>query len=984
MDIESYGALRRTTPHRLTVRRGLDQALRRAFDEAGVPWFDCRHESTGDGTFVLVPAQVPKSPFVEVLSMVLARELRRHNEAHQPEEQIRLRMALHAGEVAYDDQGVTGSAINRTFRLLEAPQLKAALAESPGVLALITSDWFFDEVVRSSTVVDAATFRPVRVAVKETIATGWISLPDHFCAPHPELGIPTPPRQPATVDAHGPVIGQCTLPRDLPVFTGRAKELDILAATVTAEAEKGTLGMAIHVIDGMPGTGKTTFAVHAAYQLAAHFPDGQIFLELHGHSPSQVPVTPADALASLLFLRGVSTLGIPADLDDRARLWREKLTGKKILLLLDDAVDGEQIQPLLPGGAGCLVLITSRHRFESIADAGRVSLQTLPAAEAAAMFDRFTSPEQHEPGAVAELMTLCGNLPLAISLTAGRLRSHPSWTLRQLADDLNHSQNRLKTLRADNRSVAAAFELSYRDLDPDQQRLFRRLSLHPGSHIDAAAAAALDGNDVDATRERLEVLYLNNLLDEPSPGRYRLHDLTQAYSQSLTDPKTDKGAFERLLDYYLETVRAASQFAASPSPRLDLGPRLPMPTRKFDTEGEAIAWLTAERPTIGACINAAAASNRVRRAAELAAALYPFLEQHGYWHDAYRLQRAVLTAAQEAGDLVVEAATRADLGRVLRLLGNYHDAAATLACARDLYLELGNRLGEADVLNEAGRVQQEVSNFIGATAYLDRAHQLYEELHNPLGVAATFAQLARVQYRSCDLEAARTNAERSLDLYRLLGNEPGEMSALLTVGCAQGMSGAYACAVAAFTQALSLSRKLGDRFAEARALNNLGRMHFDCGNYGTADSYYSRAQIIYSQLDYRARVAVTLTNLGRLHHAAGNHRLAFTYMTRAADLFGDDQGWHSENLNNLGSLALEWPDAGDPAELHGRALDLARAVGVRLQVGRALEGLGRSALKAADGARGIEYLRQALALYRELAVPEAAAVRATLDELANM
>ncbi len=980
VDIESYGDPHRTTPNRLAVRRGLDRALRRAFDEAGVPWFDCRHENTGDGTFVLAPAQIPKGPFVEVLPTVLAAELRRHNEGHPPEERIRLRVALHAGEVAYDDHGATAPAINRTFRLLEAPQLKAALAESPGVVALITSDWFFDEVVRSSTVVDATSFRPVPVTVKETATTGWISRPDDPYPPDPGAGSrpadDRPPRLPVAA-------GRCTLPRDLPVFTGRAKELAILGSAVATAADHGTLGRAVHVIDGRPGIGKTTCAVHAAHQLAAYFPDGQIFLDLHGHSPGEAPVTPADALASLLLLQGVPTLAIPADLDDRARLWREKLAGKKILLLLDDAVDDAQVRPLLPGGAGSLVLITSRHRLEPIADAGRVPLPTLPPGEAVAMFERCTSPAQHEPGAVAELTALCGNLPLAISLTAARLRSHPDRTLRRLADDLAHSQDRLKTLHADDRSVTAAFELSYRDLTPDQRRLFRRLSLHPGRHLDAAAAAALDGTDVETTRERLEVLYRNHLLDEPFPGRYRLHDLTHTYGRSLVGPGTEEEAFERLLDHYLETVRAANQFVASPTPRPELGPRPPVPSRKFDTESEAIAWLTAERATLGACITAAAADDRVRWAAELAVALHPFLEQHGHWHDAHRIHQAVLTAEQAAGDVAAEAATRTDLGRVQRLLGNYHDAAANLARARALCLELGHRPGEADVLTEAGRVQLDLSNFADATAYLNRARQLYEGLDNPLGVAATFALLSRVQHRSCDLEASRRNAERSLGLYRLLGNEPGEVTALLAVGCARGMAGDHSYAATAFTEALTLSRKLGDRFAEARALNNLGRLHFDCGNYGSADSYYSRAQNIYSQLDYRAREAVTLTNLGRLHHAAGNYRLAFMYLTRAESLFGDDQGWQAENLNNLGNLALAWPEAGDPAEFHGRALDLARAVGVRLQVGRALEGLGHSAVKAADEARATEYFRRALALFEELAVPEATAVRATLEKLAK-
>ncbi|MEU4526555.1 tetratricopeptide repeat protein [Amycolatopsis sp. NPDC024027] len=986
MDIESYGDLRRTTPHRLAVRQGLDHALRCAFDEAGIPWFDCRHDNTGDGSFILVPAQIPKGPFVEVLPAVLASELRRHNETHQPEERIRLRMALHAGEVAYDDQGVTGPAINRTFRLLEAPQLKTTLASSPGTLVLITSDWFFEEVVRSSTVVDAATFRPVQVTVKETATTGWITVPDLPRPPDIVIAAPTaadrPREQLQAGDAADSPADRCTLPRDLPAFTGRTAELTELTTAVADAANDGTLGMAIHVIDGMPGIGKTTFAVHAAYQLAPHFPDGQIFLELHGHSPGQAPVTPADALASLLLLRGVPTLSIPADLGDRARLWREKLAGKKILLLLDDALGEDQIRPLLPGAAGSLVLITSRHRLESITDADRVPLYTLPPAEAAAMFDRYTADVEHEAATVAELMTLCGHLPLAITLTAGRLRSHPAWTPRQLADDLQHSHNRPKTLRAGNRSVAAAFDLSYRDLTPDQQRLFRRLSLHPGSHIDAPAAAALDGTDLDTAREHLDSLYLNNLLDEPSPGRYRLHDLTRTYSHSLIDPSTDDGAFDRLLAHYLHTVRAAHHFVNSAAPRPEFIPGPSIPTRTFATGKEAAAWLTAERATVSACIISAAANGRVRRAAELAFALHPFLEQHGHWHDAHRIDQAVLTAELAVHDVAAEAATRADLGRVQRLLGSYHDAAANMDRARDLYAELGNQLGEADALTEAGLVQLGLAEYTEATTRLTRAHQLFDELGNPLGVAAALVHLGHVQHRMCDLDAARKNSERGLTLYRELGNGPGELVALLAVGCVHAIAGQLPDALAAFKQALELSKRLGDRFAEARALNNIGRMYFDYGNYGAADCYYSRAQIIYSRLDYRAREAITLTNLGRLHHAAGNYRLALTYLTRAQDQFGDDLGWQAENLNNLGGLALDWPEAGNPAELYRRALDLARAVGVQLQVGRALDGLGRCDLKAGNEERGASYLRQALTLYADIGVPEAAAVRKVLDGLA--
>ncbi|SEF36685.1 hypothetical protein SAMN05421837_111106 [Amycolatopsis pretoriensis] len=179
VDVEEYGQAWRTTPHRLALREGLDRALRRAFDDTGVALADCRVEDCGDGAFILVPAQIPKGPLVESLPYALADALRQHNKSHPAEERIRLRMALHAGEVAFDDRGVTAPAINKAFRLLEAQPVKRELRTSPGVLVVVTSEWFFDEVVRHSCAIDPATFRPVAVEVKETVTTGWVCRPDH-------------------------------------------------------------------------------------------------------------------------------------------------------------------------------------------------------------------------------------------------------------------------------------------------------------------------------------------------------------------------------------------------------------------------------------------------------------------------------------------------------------------------------------------------------------------------------------------------------------------------------------------------------------------------------------------------------------------------------------------------------------------------------------------------------------------------------------
>jgi len=294
--------------------------MREAFGRAGIPWDRCDREDRGDGVFILVPADVPKSLFVESLPSALVAALQASNATSGDERRIRLRMALHAGEVNYDEHGATAASVNLAFRLIEAGALKAALADSPGVLAVIASSWFFEEVVRHTTAA-ASAYHPVAVTVKETTTTGWICLPDYPDdrqmpgSPPPEIAVPT--AQSAALR---------TLPRDSAAFTGRVRELDRLLTT--AEADTGSV-VGIYAVDGMAGIGKTAFAVHAAHRLAARFPDGQIFLRLHAHTEGQRPVDPAEALATLLVMTGVAPLQIPPDLDARAAAWRHHLAGSE-------------------------------------------------------------------------------------------------------------------------------------------------------------------------------------------------------------------------------------------------------------------------------------------------------------------------------------------------------------------------------------------------------------------------------------------------------------------------------------------------------------------------------------------------------------------------------------------------------------------------------------------------------------------------------
>jgi hypothetical protein len=309
-----------------------------------------------------------------------------------------------------------------------------------------------------------------------------------------------------------------TLPRDTASFTGRAAELAQLASAVTGAAAAGGGVVGIHATGGMAGIGKTTFAVHAAHRLAGAFPDGQFFLPLYAHTPGQRPVDPAEGLASLLLTAGVGPQQIPPGLQARAGRWRDYLAGKKVLLLLDDAASHEQVTPLLPGTGGSLVLITSRRHLTALEDAAAISLDTLTPGEAAALLARLSgrSGLGSGDGPAGEITRLCGYLPLAIGMLARQLHYHPAWTTAGLAADLAASAGRLELMRAENLSVAAAFDLSYQDLTVGQQRLFCRLGVHPGTDIDAYAAAALEGTDLATAGRHLDGLYDHYLLAEPA------------------------------------------------------------------------------------------------------------------------------------------------------------------------------------------------------------------------------------------------------------------------------------------------------------------------------------------------------------------------------------------------------------------------------------------------------------------------------------
>ena len=724
-----------------------------------------------------------------------------------------------------------------------------------------------------------------------------------------------------------------TLPRDVAAFTGRARELQQLTSAALRPRRAF-----IHAVDGMPGVGKTALVTRAAHLLADHFPDGQLFVPLHAHTPGRRPAEPSAVLAALLASTGMGPREIPPGLDARVYRWRDRLAGKRVLLILDDAVGHSQIEPLLPGTSGCLVLVTSRRRLIGFDGAETLSLDALPADQAALLFIRLANREQaaaSDTGAVADLVRLCGYLPLAVALAAGRLAHHPAWSIPQFADELTRARDRLAELSAGDRAVAAAFELSYRDLPADQQRMFRRLGLHPGVDIDAYAAAVLDDIPLTAARAQLDALYTDHLVDEPLAGRYRMHDLIRTYAQALaTDDPADTRdrATGRLLDYYQYAAETAGRhferITRAGPPTVIVPPHV---APSLITSSEALAWMRTEQPNLLSCLDYVMAHSEHHRAVWLTAAIAAFLRQEGPWTQAATLYDTAATAARHVGDQAGEASSLWALGDIRYLTGDYSTAAELFERSIALYRAIGDRLGEANSLHDLGHVRYQTGEFTAASGVQERALSLSRALGYRLGEANSLHDLGRVRYQTGDYTAATGFLDQALIIYQNLGKGIGEATSIQDLGRVRYQTGDYTAATSLQVQALDLYRALGSRIGEAVGLCELGRLRYVIGDYTDAAKLLERALTLYRDLGYR---------LGE-----------------------------AEVLNVTGKLTAQSAGPREALALYGASLQLAQQIHSPLEEARALEGAASCQLDIGEKAVAVAYLRQAVAIYERIGVP---------------
>jgi DNA-binding SARP family transcriptional activator/tetratricopeptide (TPR) repeat protein len=666
----------------------------------------------------------------------------------------------------------------------------------------------------------------------------------------PELAAPTAP--PTGSGRATPAVATSSdrpVPHQLPaspaLFAGRARELARIGAAWQTATDSGDT-MAIVTIDGTGGIGKTWLALRWAHEHLSWFPDGQLYVNLRGFDPADRPLAPTEALRGCLDALGVPAGQIPAGLDDRSALYRTLLASRRVLVLLDNARDVDDVRPLLPGTPGCLVLVTSRSRLTALAvtdGATGVSLDLLSTTEARDLLARRldTARLAAEPAAVEEILTRCARLPLALAIVAARAAAHPAATLTRLTADLRTAAAGLDAFDGGDAAsnVRAVFSWSYQTLSPAAARLFRVLGLHPGSDVTAPAAASLAGLPLDQTGRLLAELTRVNLLTEIVPGRFGRHDLMRAYAaervQVIESAPDRDAALARMFDYYLHTARAATLLLdphQSPVPMTPpvAGVALDPPTDYND----ALAWCDAERVALVAAVHRGDEQRQDAVTWRLAVALNTYLHLRGGWDDLMATQQAGLRCARRAADLA----------------------------------------GQANCLRALGLVAARVGRLDDAYAYTQESLGLAAQIGDELGQARTQLNLAGISERRQRHRDAIAHSEQALDLYRQAGHLAGQARALNSLGWNYAEIGDYPQALVHCGKAVPLHQESGDRSGEANTWDSLGDIYQRRGDHQQALICYRHTLEICRGIGDRHFTVISLTNVGDAALAGGDQDTA--------------------------------------------------------------------------------------------------------------
>ncbi|MEU8789811.1 BTAD domain-containing putative transcriptional regulator [Streptomyces sp. NPDC048643] len=673
------------------------------------------------------------------------------------------------------------------------------------------------------------------------------------------------------------------LPADLPTFAGRSAELE-RARALLPEGGSVPASVVISAIGGMAGIGKTTLAVHWAHEIADRFSDGQLYVNLRGFDPTGVVVTPEEAIRTFLDALGVPPMRIPAGLDAQAALYRSLLAQRRVLVLLDNARDTEQVRPLLPGSPGCLVIVTSRNQLTGLVageGAHPLTLDQLSPAEAHDLLARRLGTERlaAEPQATDEIITRCARLPLALSIVAAHAAAYPGFPLSAIVDELRETHGSLDAFAGGDditTDVRAVFSWSYKVLSAPAARLFHLLSLHSGPDISAPAAAALTGLPSREARGLLVELTRAHLLTEHFPGRYTLHDLLRVYAAERVradeTPEERDLAVERLLAWYLHTAEAAYPHITPHRRRIPLDPLPPLcRPLEFGTQDEAVRWCEKERGNLVSAVHQAAASGHPGIAWRLPAVLWGFFYLRSHIHDWLDTAKAGLAAARVAHDHLGEAQGLADVAAALRGSGRLDETIDHLHRAMIAYRDLGDHDGRASAVANLGDAYLQSGQLDKAIEYTRRGLAIERVIGGAWGEGIALSNLGDAYQKLGRFDEAVACLDQALTVLRAGGNRWVEGVTLDILGTVHRRLRRHDAAVEYHLQALRTHRDIGNRWGEGHTLGNLGDVHLDAQEPEAARDSWRQALAIFVEFDHPDAEKVR-ERLGRLEDGPSDTR----------------------------------------------------------------------------------------------------------------
>jgi tetratricopeptide (TPR) repeat protein len=667
-----------------------------------------------------------------------------------------------------------------------------------------------------------------------------------------------PSRMPATPSSQVPA----QLPPDVRAFAGRDVQLARLDGILDTTTSSPT-AVVISAVSGTAGVGKTALAVHWAHRVRKVFPDGQLYLDLRGFDPAGRPaMDPAHAVRGLLESLGATPHEIPVDVDAQVGLYRSIVTGKRMLLLLDNARDAGQVRPLLPGSASVLVVVTSRNRLSSLVaaeGAHSLNVELFTPTEARQMLSGRLGAARvaAEPDAVDEIIDRCARLPLALAVVAARAVVRPHVTLSGLAAELRDNSGSLDALTDDDAStnVRVVLSLSYHTLDAATARLFRLLSLHPGPEISVPAAASLGGLTIAGTTALLDVLVRAHLVIESGTGRYLLHDLLRSYAAEqadIHDADHDRCvATTRMLDHYLHSAYRADRLISPYRDSITLDPPATGVTAEhFAGAEQALHWFATEHRVLLAAIDHAAALELDRYVWRLAWTLKVFLDRRGYWYDWVNTQHLALAAARRAGDRAEQARAHTFLGQAYSRIGRYDDAHAHYRDALALYDHCGENAARAFAHLTFAWLLDRQGDGKEALKHTEMAHELYVAAGDRSGQANSLNAIGWCRIQIGDAEGALHCCQRALVLLQEIGDRAGQASTWDSIGRAHQQLGHHHQALACYAKALDEYRDAaGNRFFEALTHDSIGDTHSAAGDHAAATAAWQQAIEILEDLN---------------------------------------------------------------------------------------------------------------------------------------